>query len=74
MDCIANGKRLRELRGKRTVQEVADNLGISVSALTMYENGDRNPRDDIKIALARYYGVGVVDIFYPDDYTKREVS
>ena len=43
--------------------EVAANLGISVSALTMYENGARIPRDEMKIKIAAYYGKSVQEIF-----------
>ena len=57
------GKRLRTLRGEKTIQSVADDIGISPSALTMYELGDRIPRDEIKIKLCRYYGVDV-NIFF----------
>jgi transcriptional regulator with XRE-family HTH domain len=69
---IENGKKLRELRGERSVREVSDAVGISESALLMYERGERNPRDDIKESLAEYYSVGVGDIFYPNSFTKRE--
>lgn len=57
------GDKLRELRGERTLQKVAADLGISTSALTMYEIGKRIPRDEIKVKIARYYGVGI-EIFF----------
>lgn len=57
------GDKLRELRGESTLQKVAADLGISTSALTMYETGKRIPRDEIKVKIARYYGVGI-DIFF----------
>ena len=59
-------RNLMELRagaGKARA-EVAANLGISVSALTMYENGARIPRDEMKIKIAAYYGKSVQEIFY----------
>lgn len=55
-----------QLRGEKRREEVAAAIRISVSALTMYELGQRNPRDDVKISLASYYGVSVKDIFFPD--------
>lgn len=58
------GKRLRTLRGERSRREVARNVDISVSALSMYENGERVPRDEIKVALAEYYNVGVGSLFF----------
>ena len=57
------GETLRKLRGSRTRQKAAADLGISASALTMYENGNRIPRDEIKVKIAKYYGVGI-DIFF----------
>lgn len=58
------GKRLENLRGKKTQSEVAREVGISVSALAMYENGERIPRDNIKIRLAEYYSKPIVSIFF----------
>lgn len=63
---IENGRRLQELRGGRTRDEVAQANNISVSALTMYELGQRNPRDDVKCSLAEFFGVRVSDIFFPE--------
>ena len=39
--------RLKELRGNRTLQEVADEIGITRVALGYYEKGERKP--DIEI-------------------------
>ena len=72
MNVVENGARLRELRGDKPAREVASAIGISESALLMYEQGNRNPRDDTKEALARYYGRKIAEIFYPDDFTKCE--
>lgn len=57
-------KKLVELRGDRSQNEVATAVGVSVSAIAMYESGQRIPRDEIKIRLADYYKVSVADIFY----------
>ena len=56
--------RLRELRGSQTREQVAEACGISLSAIMMYENGKRIPKDDIKITLAKYYGSTVEAIFF----------
>lgn len=64
MDAILIGKRLRDLRGKSTQKETAKALGISISALTMYENGNRIPRDEIKLKIAKHYGKTVEEIFF----------
>ena len=58
------GERLRNLRGSSTIAEVSQACGISASALSMYESGERIPRDEIKIKLARFFKVKVEDIFY----------
>lgn len=57
-------KKLIELRGDRPRETVSKAVGISVSALQMYENGERTPRDWIKIKLADYYGVSVQYLFF----------
>lgn len=58
------GKSLRELRGEKTLADVSKAIRISASALAMYENGYRIPRDEIKIRIANYYGRSVESIFY----------
>lgn len=66
MDRTKAGKRLRELRTERgeTLRTVSDAVGISSSALAMYEQGERAPRDEIKVKLSNYYGKGVEEIFF----------
>ena len=58
------GKRLVALRGEKTQKEVASDLKISISAIAMYEQGKRIPRDEIKIRIASYYGKSVQEIFF----------
>jgi len=64
VDALAIGRRLTELRAGKERADVAAKLGISRSALAMYELGQRIPRDDIKKRLADYYGKSVNEIFY----------
>lgn len=64
MDTKIMAEKLRKLRGNKSRQEVADACGISISALAMYEAGERIPRDKIKIKLARYYNKSVNYIFF----------
>ena len=59
-------ERLRALRGESSRAEVADTCGISVSALTMYEIGERVPRDEVKTRLAKLYGKTVEEIFFAE--------
>ncbi|MBR2343015.1 MAG: helix-turn-helix transcriptional regulator [Clostridia bacterium] len=59
-------KRLVELRNKKkkTRAEVAAAVGISISAVAMYERGERIPKDDVKRKLADFYGKSVAYIFF----------
>ncbi|MED2793160.1 helix-turn-helix transcriptional regulator [Bacillus wiedmannii] len=58
---------LINLRNERSREEVAKAVGISISTLQMYENGQRIPRDNIKIKLANFYGVSVQTIFFDSE-------
>lgn len=71
MDKKNIGKRLILLRGNRTQKEVASELKISISALAMYEQGNRVPRDEIKLKIASYYGKSVQEIFFDSDCHER---
>lgn len=64
MDMKIAGAKLKELRGCRTKSGVAREVGISASALSAYEIGERVPRDEVKERLCAYYGVSVPDVFY----------
>ena len=64
MDSKKISERLTKLRGDKPQSEVAKACGISVSAICMYETGERIPRDEIKVRLARYFNVSVESIFY----------
>lgn len=64
MNREAVAKKLVELRGDKKREEVANACGISTSALAMYEQGERIPRDDIKIKLAKYYNRSIESIFF----------
>ena len=65
-DPVKIGQRLSNLRGNRTLKKVANAVGISVSALAMYETGKRVPRDEIKVMLARYFNTSVEALFFTD--------
>lgn len=61
------GNRLSKLRGNTPREDVAKNIGISISAISMYENGERIPRDAIKIKLASFYSRSVQEIFFDNE-------
>lgn len=58
------GTTLKALRGDKRREIVAAAVGISASALAMYECDKRTPRDETKSRLADYYGVTVQSIFF----------
>lgn len=64
------GSKLRELRGERSREEIAGAVKVSVSAIAMYENEERSPRDEIKLRLADFFGKSVQEIFFTKNVTK----
>ena len=58
------GNKLRKLRGTRSQEEIARAVNVSTSAIAMYENEERSPRDEIKVRLANHFGTSVQDIFF----------
>lgn len=64
MDKLKIAERLRELRGDKSQREVAEAVGTTAMAISLYESGDRVPKDEIKIRLARYYETTVDALFY----------
>lgn len=66
------GKILVRLRGSKTQEKVAKDLGIATSTLGMYETEKRIPRDSVKIKIAEYYHVTVQDIFFAKNVTKED--
>lgn len=72
MDRQKIAETLVKLRGKRTQEEVAKELGISTSAYAMYETGQRIPRDEIKIKIAKLYNRTVQYIFFNTKVTYGE--
>ena len=66
MDRDKIAERLIKLRGKRTQAEVAEAIGVTESAYSMYETGERIPRDETKKRIAQYYKRSVNTIFFAD--------
>ena len=64
MNAKVIGDRLLKLRGDRSREDVAKAVGVSVSAMSMYENGERIPRDRIKMRLADFYNQTVQELFF----------
>lgn len=64
MDAVKIGAKLKKLRGSTSTEELAKALGVSQSAVSMWENGERIPRDEVKIKIANYFGKSVESIFF----------
>lgn len=64
---MSTGKKLRALRGNQTQKEIALALKITRSSWSMYERGERVPRDEIKVKIANYFGRSVQELFYDQE-------
>lgn len=64
MDPERIGIIISDLIGDRNRKTVAEDLDISLSALNMYIRGERIPRDEIKLKIAKYFGKTVDEIFF----------
>lgn len=58
-------KTLREL-AEESIEETAEILGVSVSSLVAYENGEKIPRDEIKAKIAEHYNVPITELLRAD--------
>ena len=57
---------IRVARRCRKREEVANAIGVSKSAIAMYEAGERVPRDPLKLKIANYYNKTVEEIFFAE--------
>ncbi len=64
-------KRLRESK-KLSQEDLSKSLNVSNSTISMYERGERVPRDENKIKIASFFEVTVSSIFFDDTLTKCE--
>ena len=55
---------LKELRGEHTQDEIAKALGITKSSWAMYERGERVPRDEVKVKIAKFFGKSIEELFF----------
>lgn len=58
------GERLRELRGNKTQEEIANEVQVTKSSWAMYERNERVPRDEVKIRIANFFNKTVQEIFF----------
>ena len=58
------GEILKKLRGNKSQQAIADEIGITKSSWAMYERNERMPRDEVKVRIANYFHKTVQEIFF----------
>lgn len=58
------GAKLKNLRGNKSQEEIAKEIGITKSSWAMYERNKRIPRDEVKIRIANYFHKSVQEIFF----------
>ena len=60
------GQRIKTLREEKGITREAfcNMVGITLSALSMYENGQRIPRDEIKVKIARVLETSIEALFF----------
>ena len=68
MEKVSNkvGNRLKQLRIQKnmTQKELADTLELSVSAISMYEQGSRVPSDKIKKRYSLFFNKSIDRLFF----------
>lgn len=60
------GARIKNLREDNNIsrESFCETVGISLSALSMYETGQRIPRDEIKLKIARQLNTSIEALFF----------
>ena len=58
------GEKLKELRGTKSQEEIAKEIGVTKSSWAMYERNERVPRDEVKIRIANHFHKSVQEIFF----------
>ncbi|NHN54396.1 helix-turn-helix domain-containing protein [Calidifontibacter sp. DB0510] len=73
LDPLLIGRRLRHVRSEsgRTLGDVAGEVGMSASALSLIENGKREPKLSVLSALASALGTSVQDLLTSTPPTRR---
>lgn len=60
---MAKHQRLVELRGKKTHEQIAAEIGMERSTYTHIENGTGRPSFRMALRIARFYGLNVEKLF-----------
>ncbi len=66
MNAEVIGEKIKNLREKNNIsrENFANAVKISQSALSMYENGQRIPRDEVKLRIARFFNTSIEELFF----------
>lgn len=66
MNPIKIGSRIKTLRENKNIsrEEFCNEVNISLSALSMYETGQRIPRDEVKLRIARLLDTTIETLFF----------
>lgn len=66
MNAEVIGEKIKNLREKNNIsrENFANAVEISQSALSMYENGQRIPRDEVKLRIARSFNTSIEELFF----------
>lgn len=66
MNAEVIGEKIKILREKNNIsrENFANAVEISQSALSMYENGQRIPRDEVKLRIARFFNTSIEELFF----------
>lgn len=66
MNASVIGKKIKTLRESKNIsrEDFANAVKISLSALSMYETGQRIPRDEVKLRIARFLNTTIEELFY----------
>lgn len=59
---VIDTEKLKELRGNRSLQDVAEVVGVTKQQIWNYENGISDPPLDKLIKLLAFYGVNFQDV------------
>lgn len=67
---------LKEIRKKKNLNQlkVAMDLSISREALSLYENGKRNPSLDMLVALSKYFNVSIDYLITGSEFEKNRAT
>ena len=76
MNAEVIGEKIKNLREKNNIsrENFANAVEISQSALSMYENGQRIPRDEVKLRIARFFNTSIEELYLTIQYSKLAVQ